>query len=156
MIQRVQSIWLFLASVALLALFIFPLVTDVNIGGLKETVKVDGVYFTAAGHMQRVTSFTALKFTDVVLALLPFAIIVMYKNRKQQMALCYGLIFVMIGFSAWMSQTVQNVIDTARFKPQDYDFPGVLLTSISIIFVLLAIRGIKNDERLIKSADRLR
>ena len=33
---------------------------------------------------------------------------------------------------------------------------GLLLSSFSIVFILLAISAIKRDEKLVKSADRLR
>ena len=33
---------------------------------------------------------------------------------------------------------------------------GLILPSLAILFIILAIRGIRNDEKLIKSADRLR
>ncbi|EHQ28234.1 DUF4293 domain-containing protein [Mucilaginibacter paludis] len=155
MIQRLQSIYLFCASLAIYALFIFPIAHNVYIGTIPKTVKVTGIYEDLGGQMQRTTSFLALTIVTIIMGLIPLIILMLYKNRKQQMALCYGFIFAMIGFSFWMSQTVQNVVETARIRTENYGI-GALLTSISIVFILLAIKGIKNDEKLIKSADRLR
>ena len=155
MIQRLQSIYLFLASLAVLALFIFPIAHNVYIGPTPKTIKVTGIYQDVAGQMVRSESFLALTIVTIIMAILPLIILLMFKNRKQQMALCYGLIFAMIGFSFWMSQTVHDIVEAARIRTENYGI-GALLTSVSIIFLLLAIRGIKNDEKLVKSADRLR
>jgi hypothetical protein len=155
MIQRSQSVYLFCASLAIFALFMFPIAHNVYIGVIPKTIKVTGIYEDMGGQMMRTTSFLALTIVTLIMGIIPLIVLMMYKNRKQQMAFCYGLIFVMIGFSFWMSQTVQNVVETARIRTENYGI-GALLTSISIIFMLLAIRGIKNDEKLVKSADRLR
>jgi hypothetical protein len=155
MIQRVQSVWLLLASLAIFALFLFPIAHNVYIGPTPKTIKVTGIYEDVAGQMQRSTSFLALTIITIVMGLLPLVILLRFKDRKQQMALCYGLVFVLIGFSFWMSQTVQNYVEMARVRAENFGI-GALLTSISIVCVLGAIRGIKNDDKLIKSADRLR
>lgn len=155
MIQRIQSIYLILASLAIFALFIFPIAHNVYIGAIPKTIKVTGIYEDVAGQMQRSVSFLALTIVTIVMGLIPLVILMLYKNRKQQMALCIGLVFVLIGFSLWLSQTVKSYVDMAHIRTENYGI-GALLTSISIIFVLAAIRGIKNDEKLVRSADRLR
>ncbi|RKR85719.1 uncharacterized protein DUF4293 [Mucilaginibacter gracilis] len=155
MIQRLQSVWLLLASLAMFALFLFPIAHNVYIGATPKTIKVSGIYEDVAGQMQRTTSFLALTIVTIVMGIIPLIILFRYKDRKQQMALCYGLIFVLIGFSFWMSQTVQIYVEMAHVRAENFGI-GALLTSISIVCVLGAIRGIKNDEKLVKSADRLR
>jgi predicted permease len=155
MIQRLQSLYLLLASLAIFALFIFPIAHNVYIGAIPKTIKVTGIYEDIAGQMQRTVSFLALTIVTVIMGILPLIILMRYKNRKQQMALCWSFIFVLFGFSFWMSQTVQNVIESAAIRTENFGI-GALLSSISIVFVLLAIKGIKNDEKLVKSADRLR
>lgn len=155
MIQRVQSIYLFLATLAIFALFFFPLAHNVYIGTTAKTLKVDGVYEDIGGHLMRTTSFLALTIMSIVMGLVPILIMFMYKNRKQQIALCYGFILALIGFSFWMTQTIKQAAEGITFRMDNYGI-GVLLPTVAIIFVLLAIRGIKNDEKLIKSAERLR
>lgn len=155
MIQRLQSVWLFLASLSIFALFLFPLVHGVYIDLIPKTIKVTGIYEDVAGQMIRTTSFLALTIVTIIMGLLPIIILFRYKNRNQQMALCYSYIFVLFGFSFWLSKTVQDQIGTGNIKTDNFGI-GVLLSTVSIVFVLLAVRGIKNDEKLIKSADRLR
>lgn len=155
MIQRLQSAWLLLASLAIFALFLFPIVHGVYIGGVPKTIKVTGVYEDIAGQMMRTVSFLALTVVTIIMGLLPIVIIFRFKDRKQQMALCYGFILANFGFSFWMSKTVQDIIDTTQIRTDNFGI-GALMSTVSIIFILLAVRSIKNDEKLIKSADRLR
>jgi hypothetical protein len=155
MIQRIQSIYFLLASVALLALFAFPLVHGVNVDGVIKTIKIDGVYELVNGQPVRTVSFLMLTIVTILLALVPIISIFMFKNRKLQLALGYGGILAIIGFSFWMSQTVQKFMGGATLRTDNYGI-GMLLSSISIVFLLLATKSIKNDEKLIKSADRLR
>lgn len=155
MIQRLQSVWLLLASLAIFALFIFPIAHNVYVGATPKTIFIQGVYQDLGGQLARTTSFLALTIVTVVMGILPLIILLLYKNRKQQIALSYSFILVIIGYSFWMSQTVQSVTDGFILHANNYGY-GMILTSVSIVFMLLAIKGIKNDEKLVKSADRLR
>jgi glucan phosphoethanolaminetransferase (alkaline phosphatase superfamily) len=155
MLQRIQSIYLLLASVAILALFFFPLAHDVNVNTVLTTFKVDGMYNVESGKLIRTTSFLALTIVTVVMAIIPLIIVFRYKERKQQIALAYGFILVLIGFSFWMTQTVKTMSEGTLFRTENYGI-GALMPTVAIIFTLLAVKGIKNDEKLVKSADRLR
>jgi hypothetical protein len=155
MLQRVQSIYLFLATLAILAMFILPIAHNVNIGGVSTTFKIDGMYQDVAGHLTRTTSFLALTIVCIVIAIIPLLIAFRYNDRKQQIALCYGWMLALIGFYFWMTQTVKSFADASTFKVENFYF-GAIMPSVAIVFVLMAIKGMKNDEKLIKSADRLR
>jgi len=155
MIQRVQSIFFLLASLALLALFLFPLVHGITVDGVVENIKIDGVYQTVNGQLVRTVSFLMLTIATVLLAVVPLIALFMFNNRKLQLALAYGGILAIIGLSFWMSQTVQGLLHGATLRTDNYGI-GMLLSSVSIVFLLGAARGIKKDEKLIKSADRLR
>jgi len=155
MIQRIQSIYFLLASVALFALFAFPIVHGINVDTVAKTIKIDGVYETINGQLVRTVSFLMLTIATIILGIVPLVAIFMYKNRKLQLALGYGLILAIIGFSFWMSQTVQGFMHGAQITSDNWGI-GMLLSSISILFLIFATRGIKRDEKLIKSSDRLR
>jgi len=155
MIQRIQSIYLLLAALAVFALFFFPLAHHLYIGNTETTFKVDGQYQEMGGQLVRTVSFLPMTIVCVLLGLLPIIIIFRYKERSQQVALSYGLILALMGFSFWMTQTVKQLAQGVIFDMNNYSF-GILMPSISIVFVLLAIRNIRNDDKLVKSADRLR
>jgi hypothetical protein len=155
MLQRIQSIYLLLASLAIFALFLFPLVHNVYVNNKPVTVMVTGIYQDVNGQQAHTEFFVALTGATAVVGLLPLVILFLYKNRKQQVALCYSAMLVIIGYSFWVSQTTKNVIQNAELTMHNYGI-GILLLSISIIFVILAQKAIQRDEKLVKSADRLR
>jgi FtsH-binding integral membrane protein len=155
MLQRIQSIYLLIATLVILSLFFFPLAHDVNINNVLTTFKIDGMYKVEGAQLTRTTSFLALTIVCVVMAIIPLVIMFRFKERKQQIALSYGFILVLIGFSFWMTQTVKTLSEGATFSTNNYGI-GALMPTVAIIFTLLAIKGMKNDEKLVKSADRLR
>lgn len=155
MIQRIQSIWLFFATACIFSLFLFPYLQVLNPDGSASLIKVMGVYQNIAGQHVQTQAFLGLTIASVVLALIPFITIFLYKDRKKQLILCYLAIALVIAFSFWLIQTAKGVLGAVELRAENYGI-GTLLPSIAILFLILAIRGIKKDERLIKSADRLR
>jgi hypothetical protein len=155
MLQRIQSIYLLLASLTLFALFLFPLVHNVYVNSKPITVMVTGIFQDVNGQQTHTEFFTALTAATAVVALLPLVIIFLYKNRKQQIALCYATMLIIIGYSYWVSQSAKKAIQDANLTMSNYGI-GIILLSVSIVFVLLAQKAIQRDEKLVKSADRLR
>lgn len=155
MLQRIQSIYLLLAGLVIGALFLFPLVHNVYVNGTPVTIMVTGIYQDVNGQSTHTQFFTALTVATVFVALLPLIIIFMYKNRKQQIAMCYGTMLVMIAYSYWVSYTVKNSIGGSDLTMSNYGI-GIILLSVSILLVVLGLKAIQRDEKLIKSADRLR
>lgn len=155
MLQRIQSIYLLFASLLTFSLFLFPLVHNVYIDGVPSTVKVTGVFQDVNGQQAHIQTFVGLIAATAVVALLPLILIFLYKNRKQQIALCYGYILVIIGYSFWMAQTVKSITGGVNLTTNNFGI-GALLSSIIIVLVILAAKAIQRDEKLIKSADRLR
>ena len=155
MLQRIQSIYLLLAGCAILALLLFPLAHNIYVDGKPVTIMVSGIYQDINGHQTRTEFFVALTVITAIIAVVPFIIIFLFKNRKQQIALCYSTLLVIIAYSYWMAQTIKKVMGSIQLDTHNWGI-GLFLSSISIIFILLALRAIKADEKLIKSADRLR
>lgn len=155
MLQRIQTIWLFLSTTVIFALFLFPYLQILNANGTAKAIKVTGVYENVGGQVVQTSGFALLTIATVILGLLPFVIIFFYSQRKKQIKLCYLLIVLILGYSFWLAQTAKSVIGDMQLQLQNYGI-GVILPCLSILFVILALRAIRNDERLIKSADRLR
>lgn len=155
MLQRVQSIYLLLSSLALYALFLFPFAHNVYLQGKPSAIMVTGIFQDVNGQQANIQFFVALTIATAIIGLLPLVIIFLYKNRKQQIALCYGVILVIIGYSFWMAQTVKNVMGSIQLDTHNWGI-GLFLTSISLLFLIFAVKAIQRDEKLVKSADRLR
>jgi hypothetical protein len=155
MLQRVQSIYLLLASLSIFALFLFPLAHNVYIENKPVTISATGIYEDINGQSTHTQFFVALTIVTILIALVPLVIIFLYKNRKQQIALCYSAMLVIIGFSYWMAQTVKGKLGAIQLETHNWGI-GLFASSASIVFLSLAISAIKRDEKLVKSADRLR
>ena len=155
MLQRVQTIWLFFASLAIFCLFIFPYLHVLNANGTAKALKVSGVYENVNGEVIQTQMFVPIMIATVILGLIPLLIIFFYKNRKKQITICYVCILAILGYSFWLVQVAKQVFGEVTLKLDNYGI-GVILPSLAILFVILALKGIRNDEKLIKSADRLR
>jgi RsiW-degrading membrane proteinase PrsW (M82 family) len=155
MIQRVQSIYLFLASMAIFALYAVTIANNVYVDGKPTSIKATGLFQDVNAMQTNVHPFTALTVVTAIVAILPLIMIFLYRNRKQQINFCYGVLLVIIGHSFWLAQSVKNVVGGVMLKASNFGI-GLFLAPIAILLVLLAIKAIKRDEALVKSADRLR
>ena len=153
MIQRIQTLYLLLASLALFALFLFPIASVFDLDGMKK-ITVMGVYETVNGTVVQTDNFLLLTIATVVLAFIPLVLIFLFKNRLKQRMFIYIDVVLVIAFSYWLASVVKNASQTA-LQLGDYGI-GIGLSSLSILFLILAARGITRDEKLVKSADRLR
>ncbi len=146
MIQRIQSVWLLLAALCNASLFYFDI--------YRADVIINGV---AATHHLRINDHYPSLLVALVTMIMPLAAIFMFKKRKQQrtmVALC--LVFT-IGSLSTMLMRVTNFNNSVTPPPSNGTYwVGAVLPVIAIIFLILAIRGINKDEKLVKSLDRLR
>lgn len=155
MLQRIQTVWLFFATACIFALFLFPYIQLVNADGVATAVKVTGVYKSINNQIVQTEPFYALTIGTVILGLVPFAIIFFYKDRKSQVNLAYLDIFLILMYSFWLVQSSKSVVGNIKLETENYGL-GVILPSLSILFIILALKGIRRDEKLVRSADRLR
>lgn len=155
MIQRRQSIFLLFAALSIFALYLFPLVHNIPVDGKSLTISVTGVSEVQNGVLTHTQTFLALSIVTAIVGLIPLYAIFQYKNRQAQIAYCYSAMLVVIGFTFWVEKTVSSITNGASIAMANFGI-GVLLSSISLIFLVGAIRGIRRDEKLVKSADRLR
>lgn len=153
MIQRIQTIYLFLASLALYALYLFPIVNILSAFGAKK-IMVTGVYEVINNQVAQTEPFTLLTIVTAILGLIPIVLIFLFRNRKRQATLIYLDVVLVIGFSFWLSQTIKGTAGKT-LEISDYSI-GAGLTSVAILFLILAAKGVLRDEKLVKSADRLR
>lgn len=155
MLQRVQTIWLFFATAAIFSLFLFPYLQTFNTDGSVKALKVTGIQENIGGQIVQTEAFTGLTIATVIIGLIPFITIFLFKNRKKQMMLCYVSIVSILGFSFWLVQTAKTALGGITLQSENYGL-GVILPSLAVFFMVLALRGIRRDDKLIKSADRLR
>ena len=144
-----------LSSIAILLLFLFPYIQFTDPAGFSKAVKITGLFRHTGTEEVLEQSFTLLTIGTVLVALVPIAIIFFFKDRKKQLSLCYVAMVILLAYSFWLVQTAKGVIGDLELQMQNYGL-GVLLPSVAILFIVLATKGIRRDDRLVKSADRLR
>lgn len=152
MIQRIQSIWLLLAALTISFLLFLPIVTT-TVGTTEYHLVASGVYQKAGEVNTLKESTTPLLISTIAISIMCLANIFNFKNRKTQKRITMATIALIAGLSFWCSQYATKIpggIGNASYGV------GTFLPLIALVFCLLAIRGINNDEKLIRSADRLR
>lgn len=92
----------------------------------------------------------------IVMTLLPLVAIFLFKNRGRQMGITALAIVAVIGFEALMLMYVGNLGKQATPPTTGSYWIGAILPVIAMIFMFFAIAGIRRDQKLVKSVDRLR
>jgi len=157
MIQRIQTVWLLLSSLVLFALFLFPYVSYIDLVGLGKNIYVSGVYSSVNNVATKESTFLLMSIATVVLALIPLFIIFKFRNRKLQLTLILIQVILICLFAIWMFIAANSILSLINQSIGASNIGiGFFLLPVSIVFLGLAIRGIRNDNKLIKSADRLR
>jgi hypothetical protein len=75
--------------------------------------------------------------------------IFLFKNRKMQMVHGYGIVALAALAFSWYFMALRTLGDVQLSW-------GLFLPLPALVFAVLAIRAIRSDERLVRSADRLR
>jgi len=155
MIQRVQSIWLLLATIALILMTVLPIATK-NMGGEQSEFYSYGIHTIFSGTTgtgYKAELFLPLLFTNIAVAVMCLANIFNFKKRSLQKKIIIFTIAAIGGFAFWCSVFAKQLpggIEGATFGI------GAYMPALAILFCVLAIFGINKDERLIRSAERLR
>ncbi|AOW17106.1 hypothetical protein LPB03_06365 [Polaribacter vadi] len=143
MIQRVQTIYLLLASIVSGGLiFVFNLWNTI-----KEKIFVVDLF------SREVFTLKVIPFMFIMSAILSLVTIFLFKNRKLQFVI--GRIIIMInlfllGLLIYLSLNLSGETTVSEKGI------GMFLPILAILLVVLANKAIKKDEDLIKSVDRLR
>jgi len=157
MIQRKQTLFLLFAALSLIALFLFPLASF--IGDTDSLVLY--IYQLQSLVPDQIPAFPSilvlvLAFMVFLMLLISVVSIFMYKNRKMQIFLVKtGIIISLLLIAAFFFYYV-NELETITGAPAANYEVGTYLLLIPFVFFILALRGIVSDEKLIRSADRLR
>ena len=117
MIQRIQTVWLFLLAV-ISAIWTFHFTSD---------DKLAAVVLKIGSGMAGIAALVA---------------VFLYKDRKMQLKVCYGILLVWIAVS--ITLCVRHLF-----------LDGVLYFSC-LLTGILAIYNIRKDEKLVRSLDRIR
>lgn len=157
MLQRKQSIFLLLAAVCGMLTFLFPVDSFIR-GGQAFVFRTTG-FFMADGTevvdaAAKVPFGVLLGFLSVML----LAVIFLYKNRARQLRLTRIvnlLTMAVIVFLFITDNSIRAYLEQGGHVRNTFGISAGL-PLLMVVFTLLAERGIRQDEALVKSMDRLR
>ena len=137
MIQRIQSIWLLLAAVFAFITFKLPFYQGAVLQAVDAKPAVDA------------QSTIWLTIVATLTGALAFINIFFFNNRKLQLRICvFGIIFSVVLIALCF-------MEMTKFTSGSLALSCIIYFAI-IAFYILALNGIRKDEKLIKSMDRLR
>lgn len=152
MIQRVQTIYLFIALILMVLMYFFPFAKIINVQGIVYTFEFDGVKKAADNAYILKTLPTVILLSAI--CLINFIDIFLYKRRILQMRLCIFSMLLMLGLFGlnyyFLSAAESGIHGTIVYK---YPF---IFPIIAAILNYLAFRGIRKDELLVKAYERIR
>jgi hypothetical protein len=145
MIQRIQTVFLFLAALVFGSLLKLPLAVSnkPSVQFLSDSV------FDVTDH----PALIGLTILGSVIALIS---IFLYKKRPVQLKLGYVIIVVAILLPLISFLLFTNASAGADPSVQVADQAGMYMPVAAILFAALANHFIKKDNKLVKSMDRLR
>ncbi len=157
MLQRIQTVYFVIAFIAIALLFSkLPIATFqlINVGNIP--LNVIPSYQNPDLSQDLYTNVSILPLQLIIGALILLIIIstIMYRNRPLQLRItmfAFLLNVVLIIVLFFTADNMQKDLNTTA----KYQF-GAILPLISLILLILASKGIKKDEKLVKSADRIR
>lgn len=136
MLQRIQSIWLLLASVCAFLTLKLPTYSGTTPDGIPSTALMGMPNFL-------------LTVATVIIGVLALITIFLYGNRKLQFRLCLLGIFLELVL-IFLYYTEIKTYSEGTLSLTSIFHVGVLL------FYVLAAKGITNDDKIIRDSERLR
>jgi len=137
MIQRIQSVWLLLASACAFLSLKLPYYSGTNI-------------LTNQFKLLSGSSTYPLLILTVIIGVLALFIIFTFKNRVAQLRLCVlGIVLEALLIFLYYREI------SSSFSSGNYALTSLLHSGI-ILFFVLAARAINKDEKMVKESDRLR
>ncbi len=156
MIQRKQTIFLLLVIIASAASFFFPLAEFI---GAKESIVlfVQNAHSLVPDSAFNKNSYFSLPLLSATGFVMLFSLVAIFsfKKRKVQMqiikvCILVEVIFIGLFFFYYVHTLEQLTGGSAEYKT------AVFMPLVALVFLVLAYRGVLHDEKLVRSADRLR
>lgn len=154
MIQRKQTIYLFLAAVACIVCMCLPLGTLQLQGMGVEPVLYNMALVQTEGNSPTYNfAYLPLFIALAIPAVVALVAIFLFKNRLLQARLCsFNLLLLLV----WMALFAYYKYFQLTAIGELQQTWSSVLPFVAAVFNYLAYKGIKADERLVRAADRIR
>lgn len=150
MIQRIQSLWLLLAAVcAFLSLKFSFYSGNILVNNVPDLRNLTGIGLTGnAPDVATATDFVSLLLLAAA-GIVGIVTVFLFGNRRTQLR------FAVIALLLSLTALVYLFIRTNDFMHGTFSLTAALYF-LTPVFMVLAIRGIYQDQKLVRSMDRLR
>ena len=160
MIQRIQSLYLFLATV----LVVVCMASRIGYFIADDGVRAGGLFnlgcWCSSGNGGYVLSSRGGSWALFVILLIEATLsllnIFLFKYRALQMRICSFCMVLLIGWYAVYGFFAWYFLDAFQSEVSFKVTVWASLPFVSLILLYLAFRGILKDEKLVRSLDRLR
>ena len=155
MIQRIQSVYLFLTTLLSLLFLRGSFLSFADKSGSVIKFTLTGIYkITGEQSSELIKTVLPISFIIILIPVICLVTIFLFKKRKIQKLLAIILIILVTGF-------IIALVFYSWFVISEYKtgiVPGIRMAIPALMLVssVLTYRGIKKDDNLIKSYDRLR
>jgi len=152
MIQRIQTVYLALIVICLGLTFAFPFATYPTTNSIVELNA-----FGLSENTSKVSTWFPYYVTLSISMGLAIMTIAQFKTRKRQLQIGNINYLIIILTLVFISIDSDGAATKLGVLPANISYStGMFLPVAALVFQFLANRGIKADEKLIKSMDRLR
>ena len=159
MIQRVQTIFLFLVAVFMLLVLYFPIWTQIN-PTMTETITLTAWSLTiidiAGQGVVETTSTIYIALMAVTAALIAVYSLSQFKNRKKQMMLNMINSLVMVITLGTIVFLTMNANEAFNGQDTGAYMAGFYVIIFAMLMNIVSNRFIRKDEMLVRSVDRIR
>ena len=155
MIQRAQSVYLLSVSVLMIFMIVLPVAEIAIKGGEIVIYHNYGLKSYSAENAKIIFSTFSVTILTCVIALISFINIFFYNNRNLQMRFCIYNMILLIGLVVLIY--FYYTLMRKRLDILNHTFKiAIVFPIISAILTLLSLKGIRRDEALVRSCERLR
>ncbi len=150
MIQRKQTLWLLLAAISVLLIFYFPF--GINSKTVVDSTSVTEIPLSASANQP-------LGMLGILACILSIITIFLFKNRPLQIKLIWATILETIGILVLQFYIANNSVEGNKLVVGILGaniYLGIFVPLLTLFFLILAVMGIRQDEKLVRDTDRLR
>jgi len=155
MIQRIQSLYLLLTTLLSLLFLNGSILNFINNSGSAIRITFTGIVKSSEGQgIEVINNLLPLSVIIVIIPVLSLITIFFFKNRNVQVWLS-GILITLVAGIILISIYCSYLIIT-QYNGEIVPGIKMALPLLLLILSILAFRGIRKDDRLVKSYDRLR
>ena len=162
MLQRIQTIYLFISGIITLLLLYFPYITIISENNNEFSIQttswgIDLISDSSTIFVLNLTTIT-VSLIIIISGLLSFFIISIYKKRQLQIKLGKINLILLTALLVLMMFFIDNAMQILMCNNNCNRSisSGVIFPVTAIICTFLANRSIKKDEIMVKDSDRIR